>query len=63
MAVLLKKIQKNKGAHHICAPAAVAPTAPNNALSTATAIFTIVRQFFIIFYLLSSLLMFHFSLL
>ena len=31
----------------ICAPQAVAPTAPNKALSTATTIFAIVRQFFI----------------
>lgn len=31
----------------ICAPQAVAPAAPNKALSTATTIFAIVRQFFI----------------
>lgn len=36
----------------ICAPQAVAPTAPNKAESTATTIFAIVLQFFIV-YLLS----------
>ena len=39
--------------------AAVAPAAPNKAVSTATTILTIVFQF-LIFYLLSSLLMFNF---
>ena len=33
-----------------CTPQAVAPAAPNNAESTATTIFTIVFQFFIIFF-------------
>ena len=42
------------GQRQICTPEAAAPpTAPNNAESTAIAIFTIVFQFFII-YLLSN---------
>ena len=42
--------------YRICTPEAVAPTAPNNAVSTATTTFTMVLQFFIISYLLSFLM-------